>query len=276
MLKSWLTPFYRVIHKLHRRTISVQAVLLNQALFADVDRIPPAEVHRLEEHIRHFSQERSYSEEYTRSWISHRYRIYLTLQWLAELARSASHPLRGLELGKDTLVSDLLRKYLPQVKWENTSGDLRYPWPQADASTDLIVCTEFIEHLSDPPDGFNETFYQTGVKNVLKECHRVLSPGGTMLITTPNAASMFHIHSVLYGRPPWFYPLHVREYTAPELIQLLEALDFIILSWRAIHCMTIDLQMDYRLLFQSLLDYGYPTENRGDDLFFQVQKKPAN
>jgi len=67
------------------------------------------------------------------------------------------------------------------------------PFPFEDNSFDSIVTFQVIEHVKDD-EGF------------IKEIHRVLKPGGTALITTPNI-------KMTLSRNPW----HKREYTADEL-----------------------------------------------------------
>lgn len=67
------------------------------------------------------------------------------------------------------------------------------PLPYADSSFDAVISFQVIEHIED-----DELF--------LKEIHRVLRPGGTALVTTPN-------RPMSLSRNPW----HVREYTAEEL-----------------------------------------------------------
>jgi SAM-dependent methyltransferase len=59
------------------------------------------------------------------------------------------------------------------------SPDTRYfsgdRWPVSDASVDLILCTEVLEHVPDP-------------RQFLTEAFRCLIPGGTILLTVPFAA----------------------------------------------------------------------------------------
>lgn len=56
-------------------------------------------------------------------------------------------------------------------------ADLSETLPMADASVDLVVCMEGIEHLPD------QLF-------ALREFHRVLKPGGTLIVTTPNVSNL--------------------------------------------------------------------------------------
>lgn len=67
--------------------------------------------------------------------------------------------------------------------------------PLADASVDVVVSFETIEHLNDPA-------------RFLEECHRVLAPGGCLVISTPNV-DIYH-----KGAPA--NPFHVHEMTAAE------------------------------------------------------------
>ena len=68
--------------------------------------------------------------------------------------------------------------------------------PFKDNSFDCVVSFQVIEHIRD------DSFF-------LKEIFRVLKPGGTAWITTPNRLQSL-------SRNPW----HEREYTAPELTHL--------------------------------------------------------
>ena len=71
------------------------------------------------------------------------------------------------------------------------------PLPFADASFDWVITFQVIEHIR--RDG-----------EFVREIHRVLRPGGQLIVTTPNAPMSL-------TRNPW----HVREYTAGELRTLL-------------------------------------------------------
>jgi len=57
-------------------------------------------------------------------------------------------------------------------------------WPLDDQTADMIVCDNVVEHVPDP-DAFFE------------ECRRVLKPGGTLCVRTPNVRSYFGIASRL-------------------------------------------------------------------------------
>jgi len=73
------------------------------------------------------------------------------------------------------------------------------PLPFADQSFDLVTCTEVIEHL----EHYRET---------LREMHRVLKPGGSLVLTTPNVLNLkSRVRFFIYGFHNLFGPLHARE-----------------------------------------------------------------
>jgi SAM-dependent methyltransferase len=86
----------------------------------------------------------------------------------------------------------------------------RLPWP--DASVDVIVCNQVLEHL----------------KNIwlpMSEMHRVLRPGGRAVLSVPNLASLHNRVLLALGRQPTsirvFGP-HVRGYAWSEFRMLVE------------------------------------------------------
>jgi SAM-dependent methyltransferase len=86
----------------------------------------------------------------------------------------------------------------------------RLPWP--DASVDVVVCNQVLEHL----------------KNIwlpMSEMHRVLRPGGHAVFSVPNLASLHNRVLLALGRQPTsirvFGP-HVRGYTWREFRLLVE------------------------------------------------------
>ena len=80
-------------------------------------------------------------------------------------------------------------------------ADLNEPLPVRDGVFDAIISTEVIEHLENP-------------RAVFREFHRLLRPGGRLLLTTPNQESIRslaalilrgHFVAFLDGR----YPAHI-------------------------------------------------------------------
>jgi len=78
--------------------------------------------------------------------------------------------------------------------------------PLPDASIDVYVCFETIEHVYDD-------------KKVITEASRILAPGGVMLCSTPNRV-LTNPGTALVDRP--FNPHHVREYDRKEFKDLFE------------------------------------------------------
>jgi len=92
-------------------------------------------------------------------------------------------------------------------------------FPYADQSFDTVLCCELLEHLTADP------------MHMMSEIHRILKPGGALLLTTPNISSHRAIHAILHGYHPSFFPAYIlprkpgeeaearhnREYTAKEV-----------------------------------------------------------
>ena len=57
------------------------------------------------------------------------------------------------------------------------------------------------------------------VTHVLSEINKSLKPGGYLILTTPNIASLFRRLRLILGKQP-IYQYHLREYTMPELTML--------------------------------------------------------
>ena len=100
----------------------------------------------------------------------------------------------------------------------NIESDL-FPYP--DSEFDVIIFAEIIEHLQNDPC------------KVLNEIKRVLKPGGTIIITTPNVARLENIARLIFGAniyDPYSgygpYGRHNREYNQHELVELLKFMQF--------------------------------------------------
>ena len=92
---------------------------------------------------------------------------------------------------------------------------------------DTVLCGELLEHLQQDP------------MQTMSEIHRILKPGGTLVLTTPNVVSMRALLAILRGSHPGFYSSymtgdsaerrHAREYTPTELCQLLLDSGFLVI-----------------------------------------------
>jgi 2-polyprenyl-3-methyl-5-hydroxy-6-metoxy-1,4-benzoquinol methylase len=98
--------------------------------------------------------------------------------------------------------------------------------PLPDGSIDVVIATEIIEHLMDPT-------------LLIREAFRLLQPGGSLVVTTPNITRAGSLFKLLVGRtnldhlmPPGYtnrkdlWRPHFREYAMDELQALLTARGF--------------------------------------------------
>jgi SAM-dependent methyltransferase len=115
----------------------------------------------------------------------------------AALLATVARAVVGLDY--DVLATAHVARAYPQVHM--LRGNL-VRLPLADSSVDVVANLQVIEHLWDQP-GF------------LAECHRVLRPGGRLLVTTPNRITFSP------GRDTPLNPFHTRELAAAELTSLL-------------------------------------------------------
>ena len=95
-------------------------------------------------------------------------------------------------------------------------------FPYADSSFDVVLFCEMLEHFPNDP------------VHTLTEIRRVLSPGGHLVLTTPNAARLENVCRMTAGEPIMdqysgygVYGRHNREYTLPEVLLLLSENGFI-------------------------------------------------
>ena len=63
-----------------------------------------------------------------------------------------------------------------------------YPWPVEAGSYEVVIMRNFIEHVAD-------------VVKLMEEVHRVLRPGGHVLITTPHFSSVYSYQDPTHVRP---------------------------------------------------------------------------
>ena len=159
-------------------------------------------------------------------------------------AQIGSLPLYATRLGIESTAIDnaefapdcgrILREYGVDYRVADVGAD---HLPFGDEAFDFVTYMDVIEHHDYSP------------KRVLLEIRRVLAPGGCVIITTPNHASIYNRLSLLRGRSindtfDYFFesadkqPVylgHHREYTRVELRAALERTGF-----RVLQCAVID------------------------------------
>jgi SAM-dependent methyltransferase len=132
----------------------------------------------------------------------------------------------------------------PGLAWQHINAETRLPGgffdarsiplPYADASLDLIVCWETIEHLFDVRKDGSVSF--DGNLYALKEMRRVLKPDGALHLTTTNRfcprtwASFRQGKAPMINAPTLDHPGHIREFNYQELAQLLVLAGFDVTS----------------------------------------------
>jgi SAM-dependent methyltransferase len=92
---------------------------------------------------------------------------------------------------------------------ETRCADVEEPLPFDDASFDVVVAGELIEHLREP-------------ERLVAEARRVLRPGGTLVASVPNFFRLRNRLAMLLGRPLDHDPTHLHVF-APRDVERLVA-----------------------------------------------------
>lgn len=108
------------------------------------------------------------------------------------------------------------RAAFPQVRWAVGSA---HPLPFRDGAFDALFAGELIEHLGDPAPA-------------VADFHRVLKPGGTLILTTPNR---LRLANLVDGSDRPYSPDHLSELSYDEVAALLRAGGFEIASATGLH-----------------------------------------
>jgi len=111
--------------------------------------------------------------------------------------------------------------------------DVAEPFPFADATFEVVWCSEVLEHLFDPAFA-------------LREMHRIMKPGGRLLVTVPYHGRFKNVLIALFKWDEHFVPSnpHIRFYTKTTLGRLAEKAGF-----AAIHMKTCGMGILLRDLF---------------------------
>lgn len=141
--------------------------------------------------------------------------------YIAVLAKKLGHDVRGIEINR--AMADQARKLDIDV----LEADVEQPLPLDDGTFDVVHAFEIIEHLYDT-EGF------------LREVSRLLTPGGLLLMSTPNLNSYDNRLRVLMGQslPMWGASLadrhggHIRVFNESSAIDLLQRSGFHVVEAR--------------------------------------------
>ncbi len=139
-------------------------------------------------------------------------------------------------------------------------------FPYADGSFDTVLCCELVEHLTADP------------LHMMAEINRILKPGGHLVITTPNLASLRSLAGILQGYHPQLFSAyirprngvvdarHAREYTPKELGKLLEDAGFEVTLLET-GPFREEPKPEYAWVEHLLTRYLLSTELRGDGIY---------
>jgi len=150
-----------------------------------------------------------------RYWQRARHRIIL--EFLRDSAPAAGSWVLDVGCGSSRIIQDLpdaigLDVLLPKLRYLRsrhrrlTQGSI-FALPFRDASFDVVICSELIEHIPDRPD-------------VLGELTRVLRPGGSLILGTPDyGRHLWWVLEWIYGKllPGAYAQEHITHYTRNSL-----------------------------------------------------------
>ncbi len=112
----------------------------------------------------------------------------------------------GVDADRDALAA------ASELGIETRWADLDEPLPFDEASFDVVVAGELLEHLRDP-------------RALVAEARRVLRPGGTFVASVPNAYRLKNRLRFLAGRKPEDDPTHLQMFSADDVRALLAGFD---------------------------------------------------
>jgi glycosyltransferase involved in cell wall biosynthesis/SAM-dependent methyltransferase len=141
-------------------------------------------------------------------------------------------------------------------------------YPYADESFDTVLCCELLEHLPGDP------------MHMMSEINRILKPGGHLLITTPNIASLRALGAILQGYHPSFFPAYIRprragedaearhnrEYVPNELALLFHDAGFEIIKLETGEFLDAP-HPEFGWIHHLLAKYKLPVDLRGDGIY---------
>lgn len=107
------------------------------------------------------------------------------------------------------------------------------PFPYACEQFSTVLCCELLEHLAEDP------------MHMMAEINRLLKPGGHLVLTTPNVASLRALSAILQGYHPGFFPAYIRPAKQGEEAEARHSREY---SPREIHHLLTDSGFEVTLL----------------------------
>jgi glycosyltransferase involved in cell wall biosynthesis/SAM-dependent methyltransferase len=163
-----------------------------------------------------------------------------------------------------TVVSADGEEFSCTVRYFDAEKD-RFPYDDESFST--VLCCELIEHLFEDP------------MFMMSEINRILKPGGHLVLSTPNIASMRALSAILNGYHPGFFPSYIkpggehndhprhnREYTPDDIHHLLAGAGFDVVRLETGEFRD-DPHPDWGYVRHILSEYNLPERDRGDGIY---------
>lgn len=210
-------------------------------------------------------------EQKTRFEPWHDLRYALSFEIVAGL-----EPKRILDMGGDSIFTLGLKELLPDCE-VRTTGDEELRTYNTDQRYDLVLLLEVIEHIHDLPTTSHQDRAQwtgSGQKRVVHQAANFLSSGGSLFMTTPNAAGLKPLANILAHDSAMTYKPHVRELTVGEMLRLVQSTGL-----RVVWCRTHTVWEHHGLhkqkveeMIRVLENTGSSVKDRGDDIFLLARK----
>jgi SAM-dependent methyltransferase len=124
-------------------------------------------------------------------------------------------PTRAYARGNEVIGVDVDREALAEAAKlgiETQWADVDEPLPFDDASFDVVVAGELLEHVRDPA-------------RLVSEAQRVLRPGGRFVGSVPNAFRLKNRLRFLLGRKPEEDPTHLHMFSPDDVRALLDGFE---------------------------------------------------
>jgi SAM-dependent methyltransferase len=196
-------------------------------------------------------------------WDSLRFMASLTWISTLDLPRNA----KVFEMGAPSSFTKMLQFLFPDWVITHQQKDLRLGMDAPDASFDLVISMEVIEHIGDSQSLHGLDL--KGMSFVLTEAFRVLKENGFLFLTTPNFCGVWNIQRGLLMQPPMLFEFHIRELTPTELSSILHSAGF---TTEEHQTFAVWHHWNFDPIIEFMLQNNYSLDFRGDDQFVLAKK----
>jgi SAM-dependent methyltransferase len=181
-----------------------------------------------------------------------------------------------VELGGLSRIGLFAEKYLSK-ELTQYERDLRDQFDLPDNHFDCVLCLEVAEHLKDNKQSEGDIegiaqFNYSGIINLFAESYRVLTKGGVLALTTPNAISLDSILNAMTGRCSFIYELHVRELTPTQVKAFGSAVGFTLERFDTYDCYQLHSEAARKMAAELIKKLGSDVERRDNGAFYLFRK----